>query len=73
MEPRRGTDAVWSGLKGGAPGQLGLLQLLDAGEVPVDEAGVGERPEVLGGLEFGGIGWQEVQVDVLEYEKHAVG
>ena len=56
VEARRRTDEVWSGLEGGAPGQLGVLQLFDAGEVPVDEAGVGERPEVLGGLEWGASG-----------------
>jgi len=46
-------------------GELGVFKLFDGGEMPVDEAGVGERPEVLGRLEFGGVRRQEEQVDVL--------
>ncbi len=31
----------------------------------VDERGIGERPQMLGGLQFGRIGRQEEQVDVV--------
>lgn len=44
---------------------LGLFEVIDRGKVPVGERGVGQRPEVFGGLEFGGIRRQEEQVQVL--------
>jgi hypothetical protein len=33
--------------------RLRILQVSDAGEVAVNQHRVGERPEMLGGLEFG--------------------
>ena len=47
--------------------QLHLLQLLDRGEMLVDEHRIGERPQMLGRLEFGGIRREEEQMDMLGY------
>jgi hypothetical protein len=52
-------------LEGGAASKLRIFQILDGGKVLVDERGVGQRPEVFGGLQFGRIGWEEEQVDVV--------
>ncbi|HEV8193342.1 MAG TPA: hypothetical protein VGP82_17910 [Ktedonobacterales bacterium] len=46
-------------LEGSAAGILGVFQLLDRGEMPIDERIVGLRPQVFSGLQFGGIGWEE--------------
>lgn len=37
-------------LEGGAAGELRIFELLDGGEMLVDQGGVGQRPEMLGGL-----------------------
>ena len=37
------------------------------------ERRIGQRPEVLGGLEFWGIGWEEVQVDVVGHAQAQTG
>ena len=50
MEAGGRADALGLGLQGGAAGKLGVFQVLDAGEMLVDECSVGQRPEVLGGL-----------------------
>ena len=52
VEAGGGLNAVRSRLKRRAVRQLCLLQVLDGGEVPVDQGFVGQRPEVLGGLKF---------------------
>jgi len=65
MEARGRADHVGLAVQRGAPGELGVLQLLDRGEMAVDQARVGERLQVLGGLQFGGIRRQEEQVHVL--------
>ena len=44
-------DHVRAGLQGGAAGELGIFELLDRGELPVDEAGVGERPQSPGDVQ----------------------
>jgi hypothetical protein len=62
-----GADEVRALLKRDAADSLGLLQVLDGGEVLVGEGGIGQRPEVLGRLQLGGIGRQEEQVDVLRH------
>ena len=58
-------DALGLALERGAVGELGVFELLDAVEMAVDERRVGQRPEVLGGLQFGRVRRQEEQVDVL--------
>jgi hypothetical protein len=58
-------DEVGLLLEGGAPRELDIFEFLDASEVAVDEGRVSQRPQVLGGLQFRGIGWQEEQVHVV--------
>ncbi|HKW22359.1 MAG TPA: hypothetical protein VJO13_13335 [Ktedonobacterales bacterium] len=43
----------------GAASELGVFELLNGGKMLVDQAGIGERPEVLGGLQFRRIRRQE--------------
>ena len=67
-------DQVGALLQSQAAGELGVLQLLDRSEMPVDQAGVGERPQVLSRLELGRVRRQEEQVDVLGHlQAHAGG
>ena len=54
-------------MQGDAALRLSIPQLLDAGEVPVDQHGVGERLQVLRRLELWGIGRQEEQMDMLRH------
>jgi hypothetical protein len=46
-------------------GELRLYELLDALDVTIDERRVGQRPQMLSWLEFGGVRRQEEQVDVV--------
>ena len=73
VEARGRTDAVGLSLECGTVRHLGVLELLDAGEMPVDEDVVGQRPEVFGGLEFGRIRRQEQQMDVLGHAQPDAG
>jgi hypothetical protein len=51
---------------------LRVFELFDAGEMPIGQDGVGERPQVFGGLQFRGIRGQEEQVNVIgDAEVHA--
>jgi hypothetical protein len=50
MEAGGRADAVGLVLEGSAAGELGVFQVLDHGEVLVDQRGVGERPHMLGRL-----------------------
>src|SRR5689334_18218572 len=56
---RGGADEVWTGLQCDAALRLGILQGLDAGEVPIDQHRVGERPQMLGRLQLGRIRGQK--------------
>jgi hypothetical protein len=58
-------DHVRSCLQGSAAGKLSIFELLDGGELPIDNGGIGERPEMLSGLELGGVGRQKQQMDML--------
>jgi hypothetical protein len=55
VETGGGTDAVGLRLELGAVRQLGVLKFLDAGEMAVDQHVVGQGPEMLGGLQLGGV------------------
>jgi len=66
-------DEIGSRLEGSAASKLGIFQLLDGGEVLVDECGVGQWPQVLGGLEFGRVRRQKEQVDVLRHPQFDTG
>ena len=52
-------------LKRSTMGKLNVLQLLDSGELAIDQGGVGQRPEMFSGLELGRVGREEEQVDML--------
>ena len=65
VKERGGAHEIATGLQGDTAGGLDVLQLLDRGEMAVDQDGVGERPQMFGGLQFGGIRRQEEQVDVV--------
>lgn len=61
MEECGGTNAVALTLEVGAAGELDIFALLDVGKMPVDQTGVGQRPQVLGGLQLRGIGGLELE------------
>ena len=54
MEAGSGADEGWLRLECDAGLGLRLLQILDAGEMTVDQRSIGQRPEMFGGLQFGG-------------------
>lgn len=54
-------------LQGQAALGLCIFEVVDAGEVPVGQCGVGQRPEVLSRLQLGRVGRQEEQVEVLRH------
>jgi len=60
-------------LEGGAAGELGVFEVLDAGEVLIDEGGIGQRPEMLSRLQFGGIGRQKEQMPMVGHAQLDAG
>jgi len=72
-EPRRRADQIGVALQRDAALRLGVLQLLDSGEVPIDQHRVGQRPQVLSRLQLRGMWWQEQQVDMLGYAHLGAG
>ena len=67
VEERGGADEITPGLERHTAGGLGVLEVLNGGEMAVDQDGVGEGPQMLGGLEFRRIRRQEEQVDVVRH------
>jgi len=65
MEQGGGADEIRAGLQRQAAGGLGVLQLVDRGEMVIGERRVGERPQMLGGLEFGRVGRKKQEVDMI--------
>src|SRR5258706_8172442 len=65
VEQRGRADQIWTGLEGDAALSLRVLEVVDRGEMAVEQGGVGERPEVLGRLEVRRIRRQEEQINVL--------
>ncbi len=53
-EARRGADEIEAGLQGDAALRLGILQLLDAGEVPIDQHRVRQCPQMFSRLKLRG-------------------
>lgn len=53
--------------------RLRLFQLFDRGEMAVGQHRVGERPEMLGRVELGGVGRQDQQVDVVRHGRVGTG
>jgi hypothetical protein len=73
MEQRRRTDAVALLLECVAMRKLGVFKVLDRGEMLVDQRGVGERPEMLRRLQFGGVRRQEEQMDMVRHAQLHAG
>ena len=65
VETGRRADEVGTGLEGDTAGGLGILQIIDRGEMAIGQCGVGEWPEMFGRLEFRRIRRQEQQVNML--------
>lgn len=53
MEQGSRPDESWQLLEADTALRLRVFQLLDGSEVPIDQHGVRQRPEVLSGLQFG--------------------
>ena len=68
-EPCGRADEIAAALEHDAAAGLCLFQFIEIGEMAVDEDAVGEQPEVLGGLQLGGLRWQEEQVDMVGHEQ----
>ena len=43
----------------------GGAEFVERGEMPIDDRLIHQRPEMLGRLEFGGIGWQEDEANPI--------
>jgi hypothetical protein len=56
-----------------AAGELDVLEFLDGDEGAVDQDRVRQWPQVLGGLQFGRIGREKQQVDVVGYAQVDTG
>ena len=65
MEQGGGADEIGACLQGDTALGLDVFEFVDAGEMPVGQHRVGQRPQVLRGLQLGGVGRQEQQMDVL--------
>lgn len=60
-------------MQGGTACQLHLFQLLDGGEMPVDQRRVGQRPQMLRWLELRRERQQKEQMDVLGHPQLQTG
>jgi len=61
----RAADHSGLALQGIATGGERVFERGERGEVLVDQRVVGEAPQMLGGLEFGGVGRQEDQMEAV--------
>src|SRR5260221_3845772 len=73
MEQGRRADEVRARLQPNAARGLGILQRLDAGEVPIDQHGIRQWPQMLRRLQFRGVWRQEQQVDMLGHSHLETG
>jgi len=58
-------NEVGTRLERNAAGGLGVLQVVDRGEMAIGKCGIRQWPQMLGGLEFRRIRRQEEQMDVF--------
>ena len=65
VEAGRRPNQIGTGLQCYTASGLGVFELLNGGEMAIHQDGIGERPEMLSGLEFGRICWQKQQVEVV--------
>jgi hypothetical protein len=73
MKARRRADLLGVALQLGAAGELSVFELLDRGEMAVDQDRVGQRPQVLRRRQFRGIRRQEEHVDVVRHSQVDAG
>jgi len=65
MKARGRADEIAALLQGHAAARLCVFQLLEVSEMAIDQHRVGQRPEVLGGLELRRIGGQEQPMEMF--------
>jgi len=58
-------NQIWMGLQRDTASGLDVFQFLNAGEAPVDQRRIGERPQMFRRLEFWGVGLEKQQVEVV--------
>jgi hypothetical protein len=68
-----GADALRLALQSDAARGLGVFEVVNRGEMPIGQRGVGQWPQMLRRLEFGGVGGQEEQVDVVGHAQLHAG
>ena len=73
MEQRGGADACGLSLEVDAAGALDVFELLDTGKGAIDQAGVGQQPEVFGGLQLGRVRRQKEQMDMIRHAQMDAG
>src|SRR5260221_8070531 len=70
----RGADEVRPHLQVSTTSELDVFELLDAGEVTIDQHAVGHRPQVFNGLQFGRVRRQKEQMNMVrDTQAHAGG
>jgi hypothetical protein len=62
-----GADLIGMMLQLGAAGEWDTIQVINRLEMPVDQDRVGQRPQVLGRLQFGQAGRQKQQVGAIRF------
>jgi hypothetical protein len=70
-EQGRRANEVRAGLQCDTALRLGIVQLLDAGEMVVSQRGIGERPQMLCRLQLGRVRRQEQQVGAIRFPETA--
>jgi hypothetical protein len=73
MEERRGADQIGAGLQCHTARGLRVFEVVDRGEVAIDQYGIGEGPQMLGGLEFWGVRRQEEQMSAIRFPETVCG
>jgi hypothetical protein len=67
MKERRGANTLGLALERSAMSSLRLFERLDALKMAVDQRCVRQRPQMLSGLQFWGVGRQEEQVHMVRH------
>jgi hypothetical protein len=65
MEQRGRADQVGTGLQRHTASGLGLLEVVDGGEMAIHQDRIGQLPQMFHGLQFRGGGWEKQQMDVV--------
>jgi hypothetical protein len=65
MKQGGGAHEIATSLEGHAAGGLDVLEVVDRGEMPIHQNGIGEPPQMFRGLEFGRIRRQEEQMHMV--------